>query len=368
VLKLAEQGSTVLAYPALRRAASLVGPENLYFVVFANNRFILDALEVLPPENVLVVPVERRWSSVFSLLMLFRRIRRLQCDAVVDLEFFSRATAALAFLSGASRRVGFHGFGAGPFRGDLLTHRLLYNPHLHTNESFTALVEALSCDPRQLPSLPAVPIEAEPTPRFTATPEEQAEMEDLLCELPPGERLILLNPNASDLLPLRRWPAERYVQVAHQLLDQHPDARVVFTGGKDEVARTAALAAQVDSPRCLSLAGRTSLRQLLVLYTLADLLVTNDSGPAHFASLTPIDVVVLFGPETPALFAPRSPRTTVLWAGLPCSPCVSALNGRASPCQLPRCMLAIGVDRVVAAANRILARRRPAPVPLTVCH
>ena len=49
-----------------------------------------------------------------------------------------------------------------------------------------------------------------------------------------------------------------------------------------------------------SLPEKTTLRQLLVLYTRSEILVTNDSGPAHFASLTAIHVVTLFGPETPA--------------------------------------------------------------------
>ena len=62
------------------------------------------------------------------------------------------------------------------------------------------------------------------------------------------------------------------------------------------------------------------LRQVLVLYTRSEILVTKDSGPAHFAAMTPIHVVTLFGPETPALFAARSPNATALWAGIACSP------------------------------------------------
>ncbi len=75
------------------------------------------------------------------------------------------------------------------------------------------------------------------------------------------------------------------------------------------------------------------MRQLLVLYHLADVLVTNDSGPAHYATITPIDVVVLFGPESPTIFGPVSPRSHHLWAELPCSPCVTAFNNRLSPCR-----------------------------------
>ena len=47
-VKFAEQGSTVLAYPAILRAIEMVGRENVYFVVFEDNRFILDAMEIIP--------------------------------------------------------------------------------------------------------------------------------------------------------------------------------------------------------------------------------------------------------------------------------------------------------------------------------
>ena len=102
--------------------------------------------------------------------------------------------------------------------------------------------------------------------------------------------------------------------------------------------------------------GKTTLRQLLVLYTLAKVLVTNDRGPAHFATLTPIRVVALFGPETPALFAARTPRNEVLWAGIVCSPCVNAYNNRQSPCRNNVCMQAITVEQVFEAACRAFER------------
>ncbi len=88
------------------------------------------------------------------------------------------------------------------------------------------------------------------------------------------------------------------------------------------------------------------LRQVLVLYTRSKILVIKDSGPAHFAAMTPIHVVTLFGPETPALFAARSPNATALWAGIACSPCVNAYNNRQSVCHNNLCMQAITVDDV----------------------
>ena len=106
------------------------------------------------------------------------------------------------------------------------------------------------------------------------------------------------------------------------------------------------------------MAGRTTLRELFVLYCLSEVLVTNDSGPAHFASLTPIDVVVLFGPETPRLFAARSPRTHPLWAGLACSPCINAYNDRNSACRHNVCMTRLTVSQVFEETCRVYESRR----------
>jgi ADP-heptose:LPS heptosyltransferase len=189
---------------------------------------------------------------------------------------------------------------------------------------------------------------------FAPRPEETATVRAMLL----GGPLILLNPNASDLLPLRRWPGERYVDLARRLLAQFPEAQLGFTGAPEEAAETERLVREVNSKRCICLGGRTTLRQLMVLYTLAEILVTNDSGPAHFAALTPIHVVTLFGPETPALFAARTPRHEAIWLGLGCSPCVSAYNNRQSPCQDNVCMKQISVEQVFQEVCKIYARRR----------
>ncbi len=363
-VKLTEQGSTVLAWGALRRAVELVGRENVFLLVLEENRFVLDVLGVIPPENVVSIRGRSVLAMARSALGAVRRLRRLQVDAALDLEFFSRGSAALTFLSGAIRRVGFHPFfGAGLYRGDLMTHRLIYNPHRHTSDTFLALVEVLQVPPEKLPAFEVTGRAADEPPQFAPTPDEVRTLSELIERLGARRPLILLNPNASDLLPLRRWPADRYIALARRLLERYPELTIGFTGAPAEAQAVESLCAQVASPRCVSFAGRTTLRQLLVLYTLAEVLVTNDSGPAHFAALTPVDVVTLFGPETPRLYAARTPRNTVLWAGLACSPCVSAYNNRRSPCRDNLCMQAISVEAVFAQVCRLYEKRRAAPAP-----
>ncbi len=363
-VKFAEQGSTVLAYHAICRAIEMVGRENVYFLVFQENRFILDVMHLIPEENVITVGHKNILDAALQALYALQKIRALRVDAAIDLEFFSRSSAALTYLSGAGSRVGFHTFfGEGPYRGDLMTHRLLYNPYLHTSQNFQLMVEALSQAPGRLPTFAGkIPAADAVSPQFVASPAVRQDVQAIVQRESgrPGEpSLILLNPNASDLLPLRKWPTDRYVELARRLLERFSDVSVAMTGAPDEAGSIARVAAQVGSSRCFSLAGKTTLPQLLVLYTLAELLITNDSGPAHFASMTPITVITLFGPETPLLFRALTPLAIPIYMQLPCSPCVNAYNNRQSVCRDNICMKSITVDHVFeVACQAFLDRQR----------
>jgi len=363
-VKLAEQGSTVLAAPALRRAVELVGRGNVYFLTFAENRFILDVMEIVPAENVITIDASSMFSAVWGSLKALRRMRRLRLSAAIDMEFFARSSAIFTWFSGARMRAGFHGHsGEAPYRGSLMTHELIYNPHFHTAQIFLNMVESLPRPEERLPALDVVPTPLEEIvlPLFTPPLAEVEEVSKLLMELmgkdevPP---IVLLNANCSDLLPIRRWDNANYVALAKRLLEKYPSLHVAFTGAPDEAPPVVALIEEIGSDRAVSLAGKTTLRQLLVVYTLSDLLVTNDSGPAHFAALTVADVLTLFGPETPKLFAPPSPRSHVMWSGIACSPCVSAYNNRLSRCRDNICMKLITVDMVFAKACEVLEARR----------
>lgn len=369
-VKLAEQGSTVLAYPALRWACERFGRANVYFLVFEENRPILDAMEVLSPENVIAIRAEGLLGTIWGAVRAIGRMRRLRLDAAIDLEFFAHSSAAMAYLSGATRRVGFHPFhGEASYRGDLMTHRVSFNPYLHTSQTFELLARVCELPPEGLPTLTLAPVPiGKHLPEFRPAPSDLDQARQILAQASAesggGNRgndhvapLVLLNANASDLLPLRRWPSERYAELARRLLDLDPSIVVAFTGAPSERAPVELLVRQVDHERCFSLAGKTTLRELLAIYCLADVLVTNDSGPAHFATLTPIDVVTLFGPETPDLFGAPGPRTHILSARLACSPCVNAFNDRQSACHDNRCMQAITVEQVLAEVRRALATR-----------
>jgi ADP-heptose:LPS heptosyltransferase len=359
-LKLIEMGAHVQAFAAVRRAAEMVGRENVYFWVFQESVPILSLLDQVPPQNIIVVRATGLFRVAFDLLRTAWRVRRLKIDAVIDMEFFSRASACLAFLSGAKRRVGLDRFtSVGPYRGDLLTHRVQYNPYTHISAYFYLLVEALQAPPDERP-MPKRSLPPQDLPQFRFLPEATElhrlqEQLDQRAGFPVRHPIVLLNPNVSDIVPLRTWPRHRFAEVARQLLARHPDLTVVVTGLSSALIE--AMVREIASPRVVNMAGQTSFREFLLLFCLADVLLTSDSGPSQFAVMTDIDAVVLFGPETPLLWRPLGARIHILWAQLACSPCISPFNFRFSPCRDPVCMTEITVGQVTAAVSQALANR-----------
>src|SRR5439155_11544098 len=102
--------------------------------------------------------------TLVSAVKALWRLRRARIDAAIDLEFFARSSAALACLSGARRRVGYHAFaGEASYRGNLMTHRLSFNPYLHTSQAFRVMVEALDRPAEAFPRFDAPPPRLEPT-------------------------------------------------------------------------------------------------------------------------------------------------------------------------------------------------------------
>ncbi|MEQ8345664.1 MAG: glycosyltransferase family 9 protein [Sneathiellaceae bacterium] len=361
-IALAELGALVLTYPAMQEARRRFPEAEQYFLTFEAGRPVLELMG-FPPQNIVTIRSGGLLRFVGDTLAAVWRCRALGIDAAVNFEVYARFSTILAFLSGARWRAGFHRFREeGHYLGNLVTHRAVYSPHLHAATAYLGLVVALSEPVTDEPVPKAVPPEVRPL-RFRFVPDEgelDALRQRLAAEgvpLTSGRRLILLNANASDLIAQRRWPVERYAELAAMLL-RDPMVTIGLTGSPDERAQADLLASRIGGDRVVNLAGRTSLTGLLHLFCLADGLVTNDSGPAHFASAANIPTVVLYGPETPRIFGPIGDRQRAIWLGLACSPCVSVYNQKKSVCGDNRCMTGIAVAQVASALQGAMASPR----------
>jgi len=363
-IELSEMGSAVIAAPMLRKAAERYPQANLHFLVFEEIADSVRILGIIPDANVITIRSKSAWSVIWTGLWAVRALRQRGIDTAIDLELFSRVTAILGYLSGARRRVGFDRFHSeGCYRGNLLTHRVAYNPHQHIALNFFALLFALDAPADEVPMLKrALPLELARPVRLAVSEERKRAIRQKLQALNPSfsatRQLVLLNPVGGDLLPLRRWPLRNYCELAQRLL-ANPDLQLGITGTAKEKPAAQAICEHVEDPRCLDLTGQTTFRELMDLYSIAGLLITNDSGPAHFTGLTDIKAIVLYGPETPRLYGSLSPSVVCVTTRFACSPCVSAINHRHSPCADNRCLQQLNVDAVHQLALDLLAGKSP---------
>ncbi len=367
-VKPVEQGALVLAYGAIKHAADRVGRENVFVFAFAKNREILDILNVIPGENVITARDDNLFILALDMSRAIVRMHRLRIDTAIDLEIFARISIIICWLSGARRRVGLHRFNSeGPYRGALVTHRVQYNPYLHTSQAFDIFVRSAFTDEKDAPLLKEAPVSPLcPPPPFLP---DIADVESVNCALngflSPLPRLasspwpvVVFNPKCRDELPARKWADPCFIELGRELLQSHPESRIIITGLPFEEEDCEAMVRTIDTSRCVNLAGKLSLRGLITLLTMTDALVSSDSGPAHFAAMTDITGVVLFGPETPQLYSPLSDRLVTVYLGLACSPCFSPMNYRLSPCTNNLCMQRITVEQVHKELCAALGKRK----------
>ncbi len=362
-IELSEMGSAILVDPAMRKIQKTANA-NLYFVIFKGNAASLRLLNTVPIGNVFTIREDNLVNLAIDSLRFLVWTRKNNIDTVIDLELFSRYSALLTGLCGAAKRVGFHAFyNEGLYRGAMLTHRVAYNPTLHIAKNFIALVNAALANKAERPYSKTFVDDSEiKLARASVDASAQTAMRARISEEFPTydekrHRIVLINPNASDLLPQRRWMPENFVTVMRDLLANSADLLVLITGAPAEREQAQRLKEQVNHERCVNFAGKQKLEELPALYQIAELMLTNDSGPGHFSSVTDLRTFVLFGPETPLLYGSLG-NSTPIYAGLACSPCVSAANHRKTPCNDNVCLQVIKPDAVLSQLREALVKKQ----------
>jgi heptosyltransferase-1 len=161
-------------------------------------------------------------------------------------------------------------------------------------------------------------------------PTDDADRAAVAPLLPPGPFAAFL---PASNWATKRWPAERFAQLVEPLRERFGLASVV-AGGSD--------AGEV--PGATSVAGRTTLRQLVAVLERASLVIAGDTGPMHVAAALGRPLVTVFGPTDPLRTGPYGRPETVVRLDLPCSPCLSRR------CVHQTCLRSLGIEPVLAAA------------------
>ena len=295
VIKLSALGDVVQAFPAFDRIRA--AHPDAHITLLTTGPYA-DLAAAGPWFD--AVEADGRPRGLAGTLALVRRMRRRRYDVVYDLQGNDRTNALFQVLRPFPPQWSGVAFGCA------LPHRNPDRMRMHTLERQAEQLR----DAGIWPEAPTAPGSAPgPDVSWMLAPEPILPA-DAVAEPRP---IALLVPGAAPHRPAKRWPAERYADLARRLADVGLAVRLVGGPAETALAQTIALAA----PAVVSLAGRTDFAALAALGAGAALAVGNDTGPMQLFAAAGAPSVCLFSRDSdPALCAPRGAVTVLRKANL----------------------------------------------------
>jgi lipopolysaccharide heptosyltransferase II len=310
-------GDSVISVPAVR--AIKAGRPDAHVTIVAPEK--IASLWTLVPEVDEVLAMESR--SLFSVV---KRIRH-QAAFDVALIFPNSLRAALeVWFGGIPRRVGFPGHNRRWLLNQIVAEEPRRGPIQHQVYRYLRMA-------RELGAAQAPPEVRKFLPRIKTN------------GAPPK---LGLCPGA-EYGPAKRWLPERFAEVAREIVQQRPVQWILFGTPADQ-ERGAAIESALGA-HCVNRIGQTTLEQLAAELSECALLLTNDTGTMHLATLLGVPVIAIFGSTEPLLTGPLGNARHIIHHQVECSPCFL----RECPIDF-RCMKAISVEEVVAAVSTQLDR------------
>ena len=345
VLRFRFIGDTILTIPFLRNLRRAEPEAHITWMIAPGDAEIVrgipyvDELLVWDPAKGNPAGPHRSLGGKFNFV---RGLRRRHFDQAYVLKR-SLASAVLARLSGAPRRVGFDT----EHRGALLTTKVPYRHDRHEVQNF---LDVLRADGMAVTD-DHLEVWLDDTDRAFAT--------DFLTKhgVQPGEKMVGLHPFAAN--KPRAWHEDDFAAVANAVQTKY-GARILIFGGPGDRDLAAKLQRAI-SPAPVMAVGETTVRQSMALVARCALLVCNDSGVMHVGAALNIPLVALFGPQSPKKFGPWSQNCRVIYHKFPCSPCRQKFFTQCEPSARgkPACMEAITVSEVLAAVDSFAPELRP---------
>ena len=341
-------GDSVMTVPALRALRRVLPEARISLVVRPSAKGIFADVDFVDE----VLLYDRR--NVWAVLPQIREWRKRQFDLAVLFQNAFEA-ALIPFLAGVPIRLGY----ATESRQALLTHPLPlpdWRSSRHEVFYYLYLVTALE----QLLTGASTICEREPDASLQIAAARRTEAENLLRAygVREGEPIVALCPGSINSRA-KRWPAEAYSALGDRLIDSQ--RQVLLIGSTDELDVSHEVTNRMKQ-NPIVLTGKTSLDQITAVLSLVDLVVTNDTGPAHIAAALGRPTLVIFGPTNPLTTRPFAPEAEILRHPPDCAPCMLR------DCPIDhRCMTAITVDEVFERSQALLKRASFAKTVRSLC-
>lgn len=337
IVKLSALGDVVQSLPVAMAIRRQVPEAKIDWLVERPSAGILQGHPAL--DRVLVSPrhqmAEADGLPLSPLTDFGRELRSERYDAVVDLQGLMKSAICVG-LSRGSRKIGWRG-GKEPLAALAYNHKLApFDPDRPALERYLDMLEPLGLE------LPAR-IEFGLTPR----PEELAAARSLLPWEDDSQPVVVLHPVAK--WDSKLWPLAQWVELAKLLGEQ--GVRLVVSGSRDDQAIGRLIARRSGVRELVDLTGRTRLKELAALLSMAGAVVCTDTGVMHLAAAMGTKVAALFGPTAPWRTGPSGVGHEILRAGLDCSPCFERFCGDL------KCMEQISPAQAAQAAMKLVSGR-----------
>lgn len=333
IIKLAAIGDVVMALSAVKVAKDLYPGCEITWMVGASIQPLLqqiDAIDHIITVDERALLTGRRKDQLRELLACWKRLAG-QCFDLIVIGHRDRRYRLLALTAKGATRRAFGDIAGRPWPV----------PGRHHADEYARLITGIDGPAATAGRLPALRMVALP-------PKVEAELASA------GQRQLILiaaggAKNALRDDALRRWPVQRYAQLAARLIDSG------FSVGLIGAPSDAWIRPAFGGLAIIDFLGLTNLAELPSLLGRAALVISHDTSAIHLARLVGTPVIALFGPTVPSEKVYPDPRSFVLWGGegMACRPCYDGRDF--ASCQQPLCMETITVDQVLTAAHRAIA-------------
>ncbi len=268
-----------------------------------------------------------------------RRLRERHFDVAI-VPHRSFRSALVVQLAGIPRRVGFSTSAGRLLFSDLVS----YDPAVHEVDRNLALLGPLGFKSGS-PSPPSVYPSAEDVAVVDALLRSWQDHGGI------AGRWVAVAPGS--VWTTKRWPESHFLALVRKVVDA--GWNIALVGGDEDRALCERITEAAGRRHVLNAAGALSFLQSAEMLRRSDLLVSNDSAPAHVASAMRVPVIAVFGPTVPAFgFAPRGPRDVVVELhDLTCRPC-SIHGGTKCPIGTFECMIGITPEDVFREVESLL--------------
>jgi heptosyltransferase II len=304
-------GDAVMNIPALRELRRILPAAHISLCtrswaegIFADADFIDDILLYHKQKN-----------AVQTVIKQAAEWRRRKFDLAVLFQNAFEA-ALLAKIGGARHRIGYKTDG----RGFLLSNAISVPAWKNERHEVFYYLNIIAELEQKLYGQTTVS-EREPDISLTVSKERKKAAQNLLAEngVDLSRKIIALCPGSTNSRA-KRWGAEKYAALA-DLIQTNLNASIVLIGAPDELEVSEEVLAKSKSKSVL-LTGKTNLAEAVAVLSAVDLLVTNDTGPAHIAPALGTRTIVIFGPTTPETTRPYSDLAEIVRKPPHCAPCM----------------------------------------------